>query len=41
VAARVGVDEVPNHIEALPMDVLLTGMVEMKLFEGIGLVADW
>src|SRR5262249_45883811 len=40
VAVRVGVDQMPNHIEALPKDMLLTGMVEMKLFEGIGLVAD-
>jgi len=33
-------DKVRDHIEALPVDVFLAGMVEMKLFEGIGLVAD-
>ena len=31
--------KVRDHIEALPVDVLLAGVVEMKLFERIGLVA--
>jgi hypothetical protein len=33
-------DKVRDHVEALPVDVFLAGVVEMKLFEGIGLVAD-
>jgi hypothetical protein len=32
--------KVRDHIEALPVDVFLAGVVEMKLFESIGLVAD-
>ena len=40
VAICVSVNEVSDHVEALPVDVLLTGMVEMKLLESTGFVAD-
>jgi hypothetical protein len=34
------VDKVRNHVEAIAIYVLLTGMVKMKLLQTIGLVAD-
>jgi len=34
------VDQVSNHVEPLAVDVLLAWMVEVKLFEGINLVAN-
>jgi hypothetical protein len=40
VAASVGVDQVSNHVEPLAVNVLLARMVEVKLFEGINLVAN-
>jgi hypothetical protein len=34
-------DKVRDHVEALPVDVFLARVVEMKLLERIGLVADY
>ena len=38
-AVRVGVDQMGNEVEALAIDVLFTGMVEMELFEGVDFIA--
>ncbi len=34
-------DKVRDHVEAFPVEAFLAGMVEMKLFEGISLVANY